>query len=123
MMVLKKLVVFCAALLFSFSAISKNDICSVEEFFYSFGYEVSLSSTAMQNYPSLAGFQNTSYAYMSPDVIDKFDLAVIYASIATCVMKDQGEGYCIDIREGLNENPFLRTCNWWLENGIVKRPE
>lgn len=110
-------------LIFAQSANTSELTCPIEEAFNNFGYEVGLSSTSNNIFEDYGDFMSLTYVYMSPDDVDKFHFAVIYESVSSCIKKSRGEHLCVHLKEALNDNPFLKTCNWYFYNDTIMRYE
>lgn len=107
--------------LFSVSAMANEFYCPINDIYENFGYEVSYVETSYQILTNLNDLNKSTYVFMSPDEINKYDLAIIFDGVSNCVKKIQEEYLCVHLKDGMKENPFLMVCNWYVEDGIVQR--
>lgn len=117
----RKFFIFLPLFFLSIYAKSSDLICPVEEVFNNLGYTVNLIDTNREIFTDFDNFESSTYVFMSPDEIDKFHFAVIYESVSSCVKQSKAEGFCVHLKEGMNNNPFLKTCNWYFDNDGVSR--
>lgn len=114
-------IIFLTLFLLSLYAEASDFICPVEAVFNNLGYSVNLIDTSHEIFTNFDDFKSSTYVFMSPDEIDKFHFAVIYESVSSCVKQSKEEDFCVHLKEGMNNNPFLKTCNWYFDNDGVSR--
>ena len=117
------LVLIC--FIISFPAIADWDdfYCPVKELYGSFGYDVGLMERSSQVFTNLNNMRNTQYVFMSPDDIEKFDLAIIYSNVLLCVRQIKKENICVHLKENSDEVHSLMACNWYVQDGVFKRTQ